>query len=418
MKLLHTGDMHLGKNLHEAPLIEDQKYMLNNLMAELARDSYAALILAGDVYDRTIPSAEAVELFSSFLVDLRHSYPELDICVIPGNHDSARRLSYADRILGEQHIHIICNPENSFTPIILSKNGERLAIWLLPFLAPGTLRPEAVTESNPAERNGNANQSPELDFSRDDERILISQADLAAEAARHFSSLLSTPEYAGYPSILVAHLFTLSGKSSESERIFLGTAEKVDPELFHNFAYVALGHLHRSQKVTERMYYAGSPLAYAFDEAGTEKKFLKVEIDCKSTGFPVQVTPIPIQPLHRVSRVSGRFDDFYTGTQFDSYADDFLEINLTDENLVVNPMNLLRPKFPNLLSLRQGMTEGSGTQADVPAGSVLDSAKSVNTEKRNPVEDFCRFEERLYGNVDQDRKELFSSLLSECANET
>jgi DNA repair protein SbcD/Mre11 len=404
MKLLHTGDLHLGKALHETPLIEDQRFMLGLLRNELARDDYAALVISGDVYDRTIPPAEAVELFSGFLVTLRSDFPDLEICIIPGNHDSAQRLSYADRILGAQRIHIICHPENSFTPIILSKGGERLALWLLPFLASGTLKPgEEKTKG----------AGPELDFDSGDEPLLLSQAELAAEAARRFNRLLLRSEYATIPSVLVAHLFTISGKTSESERVFLGSAEQVSPALFEKFSYVALGHLHRYQRVTDRMYYAGSPLAYAFDEAGTEKCFLKVEIRCAEPSFPVTVTPIPIHPFRGVTRLSGKFADFYAETGFDAHSPEYLEITLTDGELVANPMNLLRPKFPYLLSLRQAAAEiDGGGRRETASGMV-----GNGTEKRDPVDDFCRLEEMLHGDVDQDRKDLFLKLLAECADE-
>jgi exonuclease SbcD len=408
MKLLHTGDLHLGKSLHETSLIEDQKFMLGLLRNELAKDSYAALIIAGDIYDRTVPPAEAVELFSDFLVSLRSDFPELEICVIPGNHDSSQRLSYADRILGAQRIHIVCKPENSLTPIILSKNGERLAIWLLPFLAAGTLKPEP----KPA---GEKKDGPELDFSGEDAPVLLSQSDLAFEAARRFNKILLKPEYASMPSVLVAHLFTLAGKTSDSERVFLGNAEQVNPALFEKFTYVALGHLHRSQKITDRMYYSGSPLAYAFDEAGTVKNFLKVEISALEPGFPVTVTPIPITPFRPVARLSGKFSEFYAGTAFDVHSPDYLELTLTDDELVANPMNLLRPKFPNLLSIRQ---EASLHQSDDNRETDDERASATkNTERRDPVDDFCRFETMLHGAVDEDRKKLFEKLLAECADE-
>ncbi len=417
MKLLHTGDWHLGKSLHETSLLEDQRHMLDFLRVCLSRDDYSVLLIAGDIYDRTIPPAEAVELFSDFLVRIRQDFPALSVCIIPGNHDSAQRLSYADRILGSQHIHIICNPEQTFNPIIITAhNGERLALFLLPFLAPGTLK------SPDSEKTASAIQaeSGEFDFSSEAIPILLSQADLAAEASRRFRTLLKSPELKVMPSILVAHLFTLAGTQSESERLFLGTAEQVSPSLFSDFSFVALGHLHRTQKVTDRMYYAGSPLAYAFDEAGNEKSFLKLDIDCTSPSFPVLVTSIPVVPFRNVVRLSGSFAEFYSGVSFDSHSPDYLEITLTDDSLIANPMNLLRPKFPFLLSLRQGPgadTDFSGTD---PAGtdSALRNGKDALDEKRDPVSDFCRFEEMLYGAVDPEKKELFTALLAECSDAT
>ena len=424
MKLLHTGDLHLGKSLHESSLIEDQKIMLDQLVKALAEDDYAALVIAGDVYDRTIPSAEAVELFSSFLARLRREFPGLEICVIPGNHDSSQRLSYANRILSEQRIHIVCSPEESFTPIITAKNGEKLALFLLPFLAPGTLAAERGAKAKaPGDFSG------ELDFSQpaDDGRgksdgetpLLVTQSALAAEASRRFARALGDKSLAGTPTVLVAHLFTLNGKGSDSERAFLGNAEEVDPALFSGFTYVALGHLHRAQAITERMRYAGSPLAYAFDEAGSRKAFLKVEIGPEASGFPVTVTPIPVTPFRKVTRLSGAFADFYSGTSFDAYAADYLEITLTDDAMVANPMNLLRPKFPWLLSLRQGLSTGTFPSAnDGAQGDPGAEANAADPDgKRDPLDDFSRFEELLYGFTDEAKRALFSSLLSECADE-
>jgi len=421
MKLLHTGDLHLGKSLHESSLIEDQKIMLDQLVKALAEDDYAALVIAGDVYDRTIPSAEAVELFSSFLARLRREFPALEICVIPGNHDSSQRLSYANRILSEQRIHIVCSPEESFIPIITAKNGEKLALFLLPFLAPGTLSAERRNARDERASNAKASGgfSGELDFSSpiDGETpLLVTQAALAAEASRRFARALGDKDLAGIPTVLVAHLFTLNGKSSESERAFLGNAEEVDPALFAGFTYVALGHLHRAQAVTERMRYAGSPLAYAFDEAGAAKAFLKVDIGPVASGFPVTVTPIPVIPFRKVTRLSGAFADFYSGASFDAHAADYLEITLTDDAMVANPMNLLRPKFPWLLSLRQGLSSGVTPVADDGA-QVTESNADDPRGRRDPLDDFARFEELLYGFTDEAKRELFSSLLAECADE-
>lgn len=414
MKLLHTGDLHLGKTLHETSLLEDQKFLLDQLRRELKRDDYAALVIAGDIYDRTIPPADAVELFSDFLVRLRSEFPDLAVCLVPGNHDSAQRLAYADRILVQQRIHIVCNPEQSFTPIIVAKNGEKLAFFLLPFLSAGSLKPP-----DDAPRGSGETLPLEFDFSESAAPMLLSQGELAAEAARRFGTALADGALAGIPTVLVAHFFTRGGIESGSERLFVGGAEQVSPSLFSRFSYTALGHLHRSQRVTDRMYYAGSPLAYAFDEAGSAKVFLKVEIDTATPDFPVTVTEIPVTPFRKVTRLSGLFSDFYTGTGHDGHAGDYLEISLTDEALVPNPMNLLRPKFPFLLSLKQGAgsdgsASGSLTTGDPSASSAADGTGAI----RDTAADFRRFEELLHGTADPAKMELFAQLLAECADET
>lgn len=409
MKLLHTGDLHLGKTLHESSLLDDQKYMLDQLCGELKKDDYAALVIAGDVYDRTIPPADAVELFSDFLARIRSDFPDLTVCVIPGNHDSAQRLSYADRILGKQRIHIVGNPEQSFTPIITAKNGEKLAFFLLPFLSAGSLKPPESGGPGGADPD-----EPELDFSDGTVPVLLSQSRLAAEAARRLDKALDDASLSGIPAVLVAHFFASGGIEAGSERLFVGGSEQVSPALFSRFAYTALGHLHRKQRVTARMYYAGAPLAYAFDESETAKAFLKVDIDTKSPGFPVTVTEIPVTPFRKVARLAGPFADFYVGTAWDSHAADYLEISLTDDTLVPNPMNLLKPKFPFLLSLKQGAGSGGLPEA---GRETERSVPDDTARKRDAAADFRRFEELLYGTADPAKTELFALLLAECADE-
>lgn len=447
MKLLQTGDLHLGKTLHETSLIEDQRFILRALKTALAAEDYAALIIAGDIYDRTVPSAEAVALFSEFLVSLRAEQKELDIFIIPGNHDSAQRLAFASPLLGAQRIYIICNPAESFNPIVTGRGNERAAFFLLPFLAPGSLEiakgkngddAERATEE-PGERaaakagegaaKGGAGEL-EFDFSSPapaagqktdkadkPDAILASQAELASEAARRFRLVLAgRKDLRGIPAVLVAHCFALGGAASDSERVFLGSAEQVDPALFSPFAYVALGHLHKTQRVADRIHYAGAPLVYAFDEAGIPKNFLKVELDTAKPDFPVTVTPLPVEPLRRVSRRSGSFDSFYSAPSREPWADHYLEITLTDGEIVANPMNLLKTRYPWLLSVRQEALE----KGSLPAGKTdgqPDQVSPAAPAKRNALDDFRAFEESLYGAADADREKLFSELLEECRRE-
>lgn len=446
MKLLQTGDLHLGKTLHETSLIPDQRLMLEDLLTELENGRYDALAIAGDVYDRTIPPAEAVTLFGGFLVELRARLPELDVFIIPGNHDSAQRLSFAGPLLGSRRIYIICDPEDSFTPIVAGKGDDRVAFFLLPFLAPGSLGPDSNTQDSSATgvtqpglpQPAAASALPtvpkpgelEFDFSAsptqagdsmpippDDkgaapkDAILASQAELAAEAAKRFQKALAKPEIAGIPTVLIAHCFALGGASSESERAFLGGAERVDPALFSGFTWVALGHLHRSQRVGERIHYAGAPLAYAFDEADAPKSFLRVEIDSSSSGFPVAVTPVPIEPLRRVARLTGDFESFYRGAIGAGHENDYLEITLTDPGVVANPMNLLKTRFPWLLSVRQEALESEGAGK----GDIVE--KTDDGAKRSAIDDFRAFELGLYGESDPEKEALFSSILEEATRE-
>jgi len=417
MKLLHTGDLHLGKAMHEASLLDDQRAMLDALTAELGRGDYDALVIAGDVYDRTVPPAEAVSLFGEFLASVGERFPRLRTLIVPGNHDSAQRLSFASRILERNRIHVACDPERSFIPIITENSGERVAFFLLPFLSPGSLeRPES--EPEPSVGSARKNRAlPELDLfaepaeeTRAERRILASQLDLAKEAARR----LDAARPRDIPSVLVAHLFATSGKESASERVFVGAAERVPVSLFDGFSYVALGHLHRPQRVGDRAHYSGSPLAYSFDEAGEEKAFLRVEIDASKPGFPATVTPVPIRPIRQVTRLEGSFADFHSSTRFDAHKDDYLEITLTDPSLVANPVHLLRPKFPLLLSLRQGIGADAAPRAN-EAGAATTAEPSPAA--RDPAADFDAFSSELYGEIDPERASLFREILREAIDE-
>ncbi len=387
MKILHTGDLHLGKVFHEIPLLEDQKLILSQILDELGKDDYAALVIAGDIYDRSVPPAEAVEAFSSFLAETRREFPDTAVFIIPGNHDSPARLSYVSEILREQKVYITCNPQNAFTPLIITHRDENVAFFSLPFLFPGTLE------------------------NSEDGSSLLSQAALAEEAAARLASARKNCVPGGVPSVLIAHLFATGGETSSSERAFVGTAEKVSASLFEGFAYVALGHLHKAQKAAERMYYSGSPLAYAFDEAGTEKCFLKVEIDAKAKDALLSVTPIKVKPARKVTRLRGQFMDFFSSPQYASYIEDYLEIELTDSALQESPLQRLKERFPYILSVKQNIL-WEIQDADIAAKAG---------EETDPLESFVCFEKYLYPEQKEselkEKKEIFASALEECRKE-
>ncbi|MGP1455369.1 MAG: exonuclease SbcCD subunit D [Treponema sp.] len=387
MKLLHTADLHLGKSLHEMPLLPDQKKILSDIIRILCTDRYAALLIAGDIYDRAIPPADALSLLSWFLSEVRTACPDTAIFMIPGNHDSAQRLAFAGSLLQQQRIYIAENHEAFTVPTILSQDGEQAAVFMLPFLHYGA-------------------------FSQSAEREKI--GDSQAEMARFASAQLKAAVNPAIPSVLLAHLFTIGGKTASSERTFIGTAEYVDPALFSYFTYTALGHLHRFQRVSDRMYYAGSPLAYAFDEADSKKYVLSITIDCNTPGFPLTIDPIPLHPEHKLSRLTGPFADFLEGDAFKEHTDDFLEITLTDTQVVTNPMQLLRSRFPLLLSIRQrGFSDFS------PAAHEQASADSGTAETpRTMIENFLTFEQRIGSVPDAQKQALFEKLCREADYET
>jgi len=402
VKFLHTADLHLGKIFHDQSLGEDQAVMLDNLARLLEDDSYSAFVIAGDVYDRSIPSPDAVELFGAFLGNIKSRRPSLEIFVIPGNHDSASRLGFGRELFARLGIRFAVSAGDCGKPVIVEKNGESCAFFLLPFLNPGALEGE-----DPA--GGEA--AP-----------LRSQSALAEEAGRRMEK--ARQEWAGQGvsrSVLVSHLFASGGTEAGSERVFLGTAELVNISLFKGFDYIALGHLHRCQRVGENAWYSGSPLAYSFGETvpqegssamkQQEKFFLSVELN----GGGVNVEKIPVKPLRKATSLAGPFARFAGDISADNELlaakDDYLEIRLTDRGITENARDILRKRFPRLLSLRQDKALAGLSSALAADG------REARGERRCISADFKDFLASLYGEADSPdisaEIELFNTLLAE-----
>ena len=403
-KFLHTADLHLGKTFYDHSLAEDQAAMLEDLARLLEDGSYDALVIAGDVYDRSIPAPEAVELFGKFLSRIKSIRPSPELLVIPGNHDSASRLGYGRELFSRLGIRFGVSAAECDRPVIIEKDGERCAFFLLPFLSPGSLERETPAG--------------------EEAQILRSQAALAEEAARRMEKAQRELPDLTY-SVLAAHLFASGGVEAGSERVFLGNAELVSLSLFKNFNYIALGHLHRSQRAGENAWYPGSPLAYSFGEAASskdaEKCFLSVELGKDGA----RVEKIPVKPLRRVTSIGGpfsrfaRFADETRDPPADSpgdpellaAADDYLEIRLSDRGITENARDILRKRFPHLLSLRQDA-------AFAELSSVIKtSGGSRANERRNLSADFKDFLIDLYGSEGaadlSSETDLFNTLLAE-----
>ncbi|MDR0601593.1 MAG: exonuclease SbcCD subunit D [Treponema sp.] len=430
-RFLHTADLHLGKVFHEHPLLEDQLFMLDQLVETLACASYRALVISGDVYDRSIPSPGAVSLFGGFLGKLKARRPDLDVLILPGNHDSASRLGFGRELFSELGIHFVTDPEGADRPVIVRDSGSNAAcaFFLLPFMYPGCLSSSRDGSLNSGREDGPHGENTEgEEESRGVEAggdFLRSQARLAEEAASRLEKARQEALEAGAEhTVLAAHLFAAGGQESDSERVFLGNAERVDAGLFALFDYVALGHLHRCQKAGRNCWYSGSPLAYSFGEAETsEKCFLSVELNGGNDGNSVTVTRLPVKPLRRMRRLRGNFSRFFRDAGdpvLKEAEDDYLEIILDDSSLVENPLPLLRQRFPRILSVRQEEALAC-LRGNFPAPS---SVSGSGEDRRSPVEDFEDFLADVYGNPEasgpedlarenREKTGLFRELLAE-----
>ncbi|MBQ1198378.1 MAG: exonuclease subunit SbcD [Spirochaetaceae bacterium] len=224
--LLQTGDLHLGKIFYGFSLIEDQKFMLNQLIKTISeakkQNPYQAVIITGDIYDRSVPPTDAIELFDEFLIELHQIDKDLKILLIPGNHDSAGRLSFGTRFLESQNIFICTNPENIENPVFIegsefsSNKNDGIYFYQIPFLSSGSL------------------------FSKDKNQRLTTQEELINEAISRIKIFHENSKYKNLPMGLNAHLFTLGGTSCDSERHFIGNAELINKNVFEDFSYVAL----------------------------------------------------------------------------------------------------------------------------------------------------------------------------------
>ena len=352
MKLMHLSDLHLGKRLNEFSLAEDQEYILKQILHILEEQRPDGVLIAGDVYDKAVPSTEAVSLFDDFLYQL--SQRKLPVFVISGNHDSAERIAFGSRLLDASGIHLSPVYRGQVEPITLSDEFGSVHFWLLPFLKPIHVRrffPEEPTDT-------------------------YSQA--LSTAVSHLP--LNTQER----NVLITHQFVTGASRSDSEELSVGGADHVDGSIFEDFDYVALGHLHRPQSCgSEKLRYCGTPLKYSFSEATDEKSVTFVELREKGS---LTVTTVPLKPLRELVELKGSFEEltdkaFYEGT---TWQEDFTHLTLTDEEDIPDALGKLRLIYQNLMKLDY---DNSRTR------SQSEIAPEAETRSKSPLELFSDFYE-------------------------
>ena len=373
MRILHTSDWHLGRLLHERSLIDDQRHALAQILDIARQGSYDALIIAGDVYDRSIPSVEGMQLLSWFLAELR-SFSSVPVLMIPGNHDSAARLSFCADVMAVSGIHIQADSACAHIPLVLENEGGPVRVFMVPFLDPHTVNDEEK-----------------------DSPLTKKTHETAVETVLRRIDLKKPSQGL---SIFVGHLFTTGGTTSDSERAFIGAAGLVNPGLFSGFNFTALGHLHRPQQAGERAWYSGSLGKYSFSEAKDRKQVLSVEVAPESCA----VEPVALSPLRDMARVKGRIHELLTSSKFNGLEECFLEAELTDTGLVINPLTMLKARYPHVLSVRQTLPQ---------AGFSERKLDYIKTE-RTLTDDFISFKEYLYDKKPgDDELRLFQLLCSE-----
>ena len=334
MRLLHTSDWHLGRQFHGASLIQEQAAALDRIVELAAAAEVDAVLIAGDIYDRAIPPAEAVALFNDTLARL--SRGGVAVVAIAGNHDSHVRVSVYDPLLSAFGVTIRGDVRRAHEPVLVSprRGGGPVAIYPLPYLEPAVDGPSLQVE-------------PEADGAEGQGRISHQQVTRWALAAIQ-RDRQTRP---GHRSVLVAHTFVAGGEPSESERqLSIGNVDRVSVETFAGFDYVALGHLHGSQQLDgPRVAYSGTPLPYSFSEQHHTKSVRLVELDAAGH-VSVEVVPLGVgRPLRTLE---GPLESLCHEPRYASAAEAWLRVVLTDEVLPLQAMARLRQRFPHVAELR------------------------------------------------------------------
>jgi len=323
VRFIHTGDWHLGKLLRERQLIEDQEFALGSLVRLVEELRPDAVVVAGDVYDRAVAPVEAVAILDDVLARLTLDL-KVKVVLIAGNHDSARRLQYLGGLVTRVGLHVVGEVGAAPAGVrVAGADGVEVVFWPLAYTDPETAR------------------------------AALGRADIHTHEAALQAQLGLVREQMGDDArhVVVAHAFVTGAQPSESERpLSVGGSGEVSRDVFDGFDYVALGHLHRPQRVGERVRYAGSLLKYSFDEADHHKSVSVVDIDAAGR-LSVEQRELPV--LHGLVRLTGSFDELLTRPDAAEFADAFVEVLLTDTDPVLDPMQKLRTVYPNILSLRR-----------------------------------------------------------------
>ena len=347
MKFVHLSDLHIGKRVNEFSLKEDQEHILEEILTIIDDEAPDAVIIAGDVYDKSIPSTEAVEMLDRFLVCLAEKKKE--VFIISGNHDSPERLSFGSRLIDSSGIHIAPVYGEEIKPYPV----KGVNIWLLPFIKPAHVR--------------HIFEDEKIESYTDAVRVAIKHMDVRTDERN----------------ILVTHQFVTGADRTESEEKFsVGGTDNVDASVFDRFDYVALGHIHRPQNCgSERIRYCGTPLKYSFSES---KDIKSVTVGELSEDRQLTIRTVPLTPLHDMVELKGSYNElmnrsYYEGT---TYQEDYTHITLTDEEDIPDAVRKLHSVYHNLMKLDY---DNQRTRAN----NNIQAANAI--ENKTPLELFNEF---------------------------
>lgn len=377
MRFLHLADLHIGKRVNGFSMIEDQKFVFEQVYNVIENEKIDGIIMAGDIYDKPVPSAEAVKLFDEMLTRLVSI--NLPIFVISGNHDSAERIGFGSDILSAAKVYMSRVYNGNLQKIELEDDYGKINVYLLPFIKPATVK--------------NIYKEAEIKDYDDALECVLSQEKID-ETKRN---------------VIVSHQFVTGAMRSESEEVSVGGLDNVSVENYEAFDYVALGHIHRAQQMgRESARYAGTLLKYSFSEEKHNKSMTIVDLKEKGN---IEIKEIPVKPLHDLKTIKGKFskitsEEFYKELK----KEDYYRAVLTDEDDILNAIGKLKSIYPNLMSMEYDNTR-------TRSYSVVDNVETV--EAKSPLEHFEEFFEKQNGRkMSEKQRNYLLEILGEAREES
>ena len=371
MKFIHLSDLHLGKRVNEFSMIEDQAYILTKIINIIDDEKPQVVIIAGDIYDKSVPSADAVQLFDEFLVELAKR--ALQVFIISGNHDSAERIAFGSRLIDQSGIHLSPVYHGVVEPISLEDENGMICFYMLPFLKPANVRR----------------------YFEDEE--ILSYTDAIRIAIAHMNINPNNRN------VLITHQFVTGASRSDSEDISVGGTDNVDVSVFEPFDYVALGHIHAPQKISkETIRYCGTPLKYSFSEKDHKKSVTVVQMDDKNH---VEIKTVALIPKHDLREIKGSYEQVTSKSNYEGTAtDDYMHIILTDEEDIPDAIGRLRSIYPNLMKLDYDNTRTRNS-------TYITSAQHI--KEKSEIELFAEFYEKQNGQSMSEQQMQFAHELFE-----
>lgn len=380
MKLLHISDLHIGKRVNEFSMLEDQKYILRQILAIADAQQADGVMIAGDIYDKPVPPAEAVQVFDWFLTELADRGKQ--VYAVSGNHDSAERIAFGAQLMRGRGVFV--SPVYRGDTIRFTEKdayGE-LCFYLLPFIKPAVVR-HALEDA------------PDMEG--------ISLPESYHDAVKLAVERMGVDS--GKRNILIAHQFVTGAGRCDSEEVSVGGLDNVDADVFDVFDYVALGHIHSPQSLKrETVRYCGTPLKYSFSEADQEKSVTVVELREKGN---IALSTVPLLPLHDMRKIRGTYLEVTAKSFYqDTDTEDYVQITLTDEEDIPDGLQKLRIIYPNLMRLEY---DNSRTRES----RVIERAEEM--EQKSELELFAEFYEMQNNQpMSEEQTAFVSQLIAEC----